>query len=360
MSAKVHPFLTLDKLVQLQFIKELRGSFSGCFAVAYPMAIKFMDGRVAEIDSETQALVDAMTAKANEILGPDDFEKNYLPWKGQVIVLTGVFPIAKSAAQGLSYAALAMGGLTLWSFRSSKLLAAANGCACLALVLLGNSIIKYVEGLNEHSKMIEALNVQNRGEFSSKIDQNYVKMERSIPILQTYFTARKRRLGSAEHQGLQLLRQDVSAIQAMMHYFSDNSSYQMTHIPIAVESEKLVNLSEIKAFFERFEMILRKGKGLAFGGTLMGMAYLYCAYVNRAYVMIIAGLTFTLMNSLLFSVARSYEIGAATMLSAEDHTLIDIFNQNVAGRLIPQAENEISLQQAIVIRLDRILRLIPI
>ena len=110
MSTRVHPFLTLDKPTQLQFIKELRGSFSASFNVAYPMAMQFMDGRVAKIDPEAQALVDAMTAKAEEILDGIDFEKSYQPWKSEVVVLTGVFPIAKSAAQGLSYAALAMGG----------------------------------------------------------------------------------------------------------------------------------------------------------------------------------------------------------------------------------------------------------
>lgn len=95
-------------------------------------------------------------------------------------------------------------------------------------------------------------------------------------------------------------------------------------------------------------------------GTLIGLGYLYCAYVSRAYLMVIAGLTFSLMNGVLCGVAHSYEIGVAKIREADEDNLLPLFNSHVAGKLTPKTENKIAMQQAIVIPLERILKLIPV
>ncbi|QVL56991.1 MAG: hypothetical protein KFB93_06310 [Simkaniaceae bacterium] len=362
MSISSHPFTSLGKSDQLAIVRELRASeqFQVTFSRDYAPALQFMGGKVAEIEEGPRALMEAMNAKAEEKIEEIDYNKFYKIWKEEVVVLTGIFPIANMAVNGTSSAAFAMGGLTLWSFRSSKLLAAANGCACLALILLSNSLINYAEGIHKISQTIEALNIENKAIFSPSINEHYEGIEKSTTVLRSYFGARKRVLGNPEHQGLQMLREDLSAIQALKSYSMSMLMWYQTKTPLSIESEKLVDVQQIKTFFEKLERVTLKGKNLAAAGTLIGMAYLYCAYLNRAYLMMIAGLTFTLMNGALFSVARSYQMGAIAMREADESNLLEIFHKNMRGRLLPRATDPISLQQAIIIPLDRILRLIPV
>ena len=359
MSTVTHPFGTLQKSEQLQIVKELRDSelFRETFSCSYSKALNFIVGKTAEIDEMARPLMEAMNAKASEL----KFDRDFGAWKQEITPINGAVFYASMAARGISAATLAMGGLTLWSFRNSKALAAANGCALLALVILGNSVANYTEGLIKVVRELNALEIENCAEFSSKIDGIYEGIAKSIFIFSSYFKGRRAALGKAEHQGLQLLRDDISAIRALPEFITLMQFHMMSGNDIRLEydSEMVISAEDVKAFFQRLEKLAHNGKGCAFGGTLVGMAYLYLAYLNRAYLMVIAGLTFTIMNGALFLAARSYEMGAAKVHQSDDGDLIQVFNRHVAGGLFPKVVNTYSLQKAVTIPLGKILKLIP-
>ena len=267
--------------------------------------------------------------------------------------------MATYSMEKMGHAAYAMLGLTVWSYRSSTFLTAANGCATLALIILSSTVIHYAEGLYEHSKTIVALDVQNREEFSSKIDQNYEGMQRSITTLCRYLDRRKFSL-EEENQGLHLLSEDVEAIQALKSYSTRVEAFQGDKQPIHIESGETANIDQIQSFFGGLEKLANKGKKVTLGGALLGARYLYCAYVHRAYVMMIAGLTFFVANGLLFSVVRSYELGARALQQTDERNLTKRFNKTMSGSLFPKVADSITLQKAVVIPLDKVLKIIPI
>ncbi len=373
----VPAYLQIGKAEQLAIVRELRDTqpYETTFSADYQPAMLFIRGSLNEETASptAQALAEAMNQKAQEVLrraedeqSKADFETNYEPWKRELDVFTGLFPIANGMTQGIMFSGLAMGGLSLWSFKSSKCLAAANGCAALALLAFSGGLERYSLALHTHHDAIDGLNVGNRDTFSATIDGNYKVMERSSTVLRSYFGARRQVLTEQTHCGLQLLKQDLAAIKAMKSYSLFFLLLMHSETPVSTGSDFSTNLPEIKqslpqikAFFEKLERTLNQGKKLAALGTFIGLGYLYCAYVSRAYLMVIAGLTFSVMNGVSYGVAHSYEIGAAKIRNAQAHDLLTLFNSHVAGKLIPKAKDEASLQQAIVIPLESILRLIP-
>ena len=288
-----------------------------------------------------------------------DYQVNYHPWKNKIEVLTHAISMATYSMKKISQASYTMLGLTVWPYRSSTLLTVVNGCATLALIILSSTVIHYVGGLHEHSKTINALDVQNREEFSSKIDQNYGDMQRSITTLCRYLDRRKSSL-EEEDQGLQLLREDVEAVQALKSYSTRVQAFQGDKQPIDIESEETANVDQIQSFFGGLEKLANKGKKVTLGGALLGASYLYCAYIHRTYVMMIAGLTFFVANGLLFSVVRSYELGSRALQQTDERSLIERFNETMAGSLFPKVADSITLQKAVVIPLDKVLKIIPI
>ena len=372
----VPAYLQLDRPKQLAILKELQATkpYDLTFRADTAPALQFIMGKATELSETARLLANAMNQKAQEVLRRDaeeaarlDFEKDYKHWKAKVDVLTGLFPIANGMTQGIMFSGLAMGGLSLWSFKSSKCLAAANGCAALALLTFSGVLEKYTLALHMHHDAIDDLKISNRREFSSKIDGNYEAVEKSSTVLRSYFGARRQVLTEQTHCGLQLLKQDLAAIKAMKSYSfffllpmdSETSDSTCSDFSTTLPEIKQ-SLPQIKAFFEKLERTLNQGKKLAALGTFIGLGYLYCAYVSRAYLMVIAGLTFSLMNGVLCGVAHSYEIGAAKIRNAQAHDLLILFNSHVAGKLIPKAMDEASLQQAIVIPLEKILKPVPI
>lgn len=371
----VPAYLQLDMPKQLAILKKLRETkpYDLTFRADTTPALQLINGQISEVSQTAQALAKAMNQKAQEVLrraedekSKADFETNYEPWKRELDVFTGLFPIANGVTQGIMFSGLAMGGLSLWSFKSSKCLAAANGCAALALLAFSAGLERYTLALYTHHDAIDALNVGNRHTFSATIDGNYKTVEESSIVLRSYFGARRQVLTEQTHCGLQLLKQDLAAIKTMQSY-----SF-FFFLPMDIETSDSIgsdfsttlpeikqSLPQIKAFFEKLERTLNQGKKLAALGTFIGLGYLYCAYVSRAYLMVIAGLTFSVMNGVLCGVAYSYEIGAVKMRGAGERDLLHLFNSHVAGKLIPKAQDEASLQQAIVIPLERILKLIP-
>lgn len=369
------PYLQIKGQDQTAILGELRDTqpYETSFSVDVQPALQFIMGEATDLSETARLLAEAMNQKAQEVLRRNaeeaarlDFEKDYKHWKAKVDVFTGLFPIANGMTQGIMFSGLAMGGLSLWSFKSSKCLAAANGCAALALLTFSGVLEKYTLALHMHHDAIDDLKISNRREFSSKIDGNYKAVEKSSRFLRSYFRARRQVLTEQTHCGLQLLKQDLAAIKTMQSY-----SF-FFFLPMDIETSDSIgsdfsttlpeikqSLPQIKAFFEKLERTLNQGKKLAALGTFIGLGYLYCAYVSRAYLMVIAGLTFSVMNGVLCGVAYSYEIGAVKMRGAGERDLLHLFNSHVAGKLIPKAQDEASLQQAIVIPLERILKLIP-
>lgn len=328
----------------------------------YAKALEFFLGKITVISPDVQAIVDVMNSEAQKILNRDDFEKKHPIWRKAITDITGIFPYAgRVLQQGASYGALGMGGLTIWAaLRNSKLLAAANGCAALALILFSSTINHFLGGLYQHSLTIKNLSLENWHEFEGKIGNNYEKMEKSIFVLGRYYGARKRALGIVEQQALLLLKEEVDAIRTLSFYgFVLMVSYK-TQQPLMNSLEQQFDLKKVKKLFLKIEKIASQGKNLTLIGTLLGMAYLYVAYVQRAYLMIIAGLTYTCLTGALCTTARSYQIGAAAIREATEENLLEIYHQNIAGFLIPPVADVNSIQGAIVIPLEKILKLIPV
>lgn len=175
----ISPYLRIGKTEQLAIVKELRDTqpYKTTFSEDYQPAMLFIRGSLNEETASptAQALAEAMNQKAQEVLrraGDEqsraDFETNYEPWKRELDVFTGLFPVANGMTQGIMFSGLAMGGLSLWSFKSSKCLAAANGCAALALLIFSGALEKYILALHTHHEAIQDLKIENRQEFSKK------------------------------------------------------------------------------------------------------------------------------------------------------------------------------------------------
>lgn len=288
----------------------------------------------------------------------EDYNVNYARWKSKKEVLTKATSMATYSIEKVSHATCAMLGLTLWSYRSSSLLAAANGCATLGLIILSSTLMHYALGFNKHFNAIHDLNVVNREDFSTQIDQNYGDMQGSIATLRSYLDRRKQPLDEGE-EGLQLLREDVEAVQALQSYSTMIQSHREDSKPIVIESTEPVNTDQIQSFFVNLEKLASKGKKGTLAGAFLGAGYLSCAYANRAYLMVMAGFTFTAVNGLLFSVVHSYEAGARVLQNADENEITEVFNNAMAGKLFPKVANSITLQNAIVIPLERLLKLIP-
>lgn len=356
------PYLQIETSEQVAIVRALQGTepYRATFAADYKPALQFIKGDLTEVSTGVRALAEAMNAKAEELWGPRDFQKNYLPWKAEVDVFTGLFPIANLVTKGVMVSGLAMGGLSLWSFKSSKVLAVVNGCAAVALLFFSGALERYTLAFHNFHETIRDLTVENRHSFSATIDRNYEAMEKSSTVLRYYFRARKETLRDGDFEGLTLLREDLAAIKEMQIYPLLAIASLKSGTPLSFHSTELINLNRIKAFFEKLERIFHQGEKLAALGTLVGLGCLYYAYVNRAHLMVLAGLTYSLMNGVLFAAVHSYKIDLAKMREADESNLLDLFNRHVAGRLIPKAQDVGSLQQAIVIPLERILKLIPV
>lgn len=258
----ISPYLQLEKNQQSLIAKELRDTqpYKTTFLIDFGSALSLIKGKETEVSETARVLAEAMNAKAEEVLGSLDFEKNYQPWKKEVDVLTGLFPIANGVAKGVMFSGLAMGGLSLWSFKSSKCLAAANGCAALALLTFSDALKKYTLGLHRHHTVIDGLAIGNRRDFSAEIDGNYEAVEKSSTVLRYYFGARRQGLTAGEHQGLQLLREDLSAIKEIKSYLFLVFFSMQSGTFLSMDSEESMDLNRIKSFFEKLERTLHQGK----------------------------------------------------------------------------------------------------
>ncbi|MCP5505149.1 MAG: hypothetical protein H7A41_08365 [Chlamydiales bacterium] len=190
------PYLQIEKSEQVAIAQALRGTepYRATFAADYKPALQFIKGDLTEVSTDVRALAEAMNAKAEELWGPRDFQKNYLRWKAEVDVFTGLFPIANLVTKGVMVSGLAMGGLSLWSFKSSKVLAVVNGCAAVALLFFSGALERYTLAFHNFHETIRDLTVENRHSFSATIDRNYEAMEKSSTVLRYYFRARKETL----------------------------------------------------------------------------------------------------------------------------------------------------------------------
>lgn len=363
MSTAVSPYLQLQRPVQAQILNKLQRSdeFRNTFRETAGAALQYINDPATEVTEDSRRLAEAMNAEA-------DFKINYNPWQREVDDLTPLFSVVNDLLfsvvnglkKGLVWSSLAMGGLTLWSFKSSKLLVATNGCATIGLLLFSRAVDSYVLASRRHVEVIKALNIGNRNAFSGAIDGHLAQAEKSSKLLRYYFRARKQAIGAKENQGLLLLKEDLGVIRGMRAYIARALPSVQMGIFVSTPSGQEVNLKQIKDFFAKLERILHRGRQVAALGTLMGIGYLYCAYVNRAYLMVVAGLTFSVASGVLCATAHSYQIEVAKMQDAAgEDALLKLFNDHVSRWFIPQAANALSLQEAIVIPLDKILKLIP-
>lgn len=311
-----------------------------------------------ELSLGAAQLADALEAAAARL----DFQRNYEPWKKIFADLTFVMGYGESLLWGAQGGTLAMGGLTLLALRNSKLLAVANGCATVAVFILTQTFSCFLEGMKSHAANIENLTIENRSEFEERVTQHYKEIEKTHFLLSTYYQARKEVIGEKEHRELLLLKEDIEAMKELPLYSATLlvSCFSSPKSPSPSLQDEVFDIQLIKAFFLKFEKMALQGKQIFFIGTLSGMAYMYCAWVQKAYLMIIAGLIYTLTNGLLFYGTRSYQIGAVALQTGSQEDLLKIYHQNVSGILFPSMKDLDSLHACVTIPLEKILKLIPI
>lgn len=363
-----HPWLNLQKVDQKawgQVAKELQKTppYDKTFAKDFVPARNFMLGKISEINESTQELVKALNARSEEILPPIDFRENYQPLKNRAKVLTDSIPIANGITLGIRGSGLIPTGLFLWSLKmKSPYLSVVNGCAALALFAFSQALKKYTLGLQRSRDILAQLTLRNKDAFIQTVENNYQEIEKSSWACRFYLERRRKWLGEKKYQGLLLLKEDLLAIQEMRGWGIIFLSWMKCATPVSHESndQKEIDIPRIQTFFAQLEKMLHEVRNVGVVGMIVGVGYLYIAYVKRTYLMVIAGLTFCLMSALVFKKAHFCEIGVAKIREMKEGNLLDVFNEHVAGGLIPKTENLQGLQKYFTIPMERIFRLIPL
>ena len=345
------PYWQIEKKDQSAIAKELRKKYKEAktYAGLYKQALQHLGPNPPQEKPsvEVQQVIEALNSKAREVL-----EAPFVtPWKEEMPVIQVLTYLLPYAAHAATVSGMAVGGISLLYLRSQTVIALANICGACAFLVLRSNILNLNKTFGKIHNHISQLNWQNQTEFSSQIDAAY----KASYLMRLYFGAHSRKM-SKDHQGLNLLKEQLSAINHIK--FLLIKLYMMPGSDLKLEGIQIADLGQIKAFFVKFERICRKGMLGTVGVAMVALAWAYYAYVQKAYLMTIAG-----MVHFVGGAAISWQLFKLQKISKNIH----LSNDDVAVAIQKAASESFLLRRigvadihkAVVIPFDAILKLIP-
>jgi hypothetical protein len=208
--------------------------------------------------------------------------------------------------------------------------------------------------LEGHIKVLNDLSWQNQDQFSTSINGVYEGLKKTSYLMKCYIKAHQKRDGS-ENYGVILLTELRDAINVMIVAPNRTST---------AEDIQKVDLEKIRSFFVRFEKVCRKG---LYGTATLGViavAWTYYAYVQKAYLMTIAGIVQFVAASTICRELYVFQRGSKNIFSVQENKVAEAFQEMAARSMLFWAmdlekADRYQIQNTVVIPFDAILKLIP-
>jgi hypothetical protein len=352
MSSSIHPFLHLSREKQGSLFKELGEGQPKSYAQLLASAVKSMKQGEENnpVSREVLQARDLLNSKSQQIL-----EKPFVtPWKQTDVTFTaGMFGLSW-AATALSASVGVAAGLSVYYIRSHRVIALVTGCAAYSLWYFRGMCLSLHGALEGHIKVLNDLSWQNQDQFSTSINGVYEGFKKTSYLMKCYINAHRKRDGS-ENYGVILLTELRDAINVMIEKPDRKST---------AEDIQNVDLTKIRSFFVRFEKVCRKG---LYGTVTLGViavAWTYYAYVQKAYLMTIAGIVQFVAASTICRELYVFQRGSKNIFSVQENKVADAFQEMAARSMLFWAmdlekADRYQIQNTVVIPFDAILKLIP-
>lgn len=359
----VHPYLTLPReqkdSIRAEFFNQVGDKKR--FAQIFVSAAKQMQADANNNSSPTQPspevleLINKLDGKARELLERPAKEAMINGWKVEQLTITGLTYSLTVTQKGCFVGAVGAAGMGLL-YRSQKVLAVANLCVACALFVFSSTSNKLKEAYLQVGHAINELTLDNCELFSQKIEQIYTDLEKASVVMRCYHKFQRRSL-SKVHQAQELLREQLFPATMLKNIMTGKAPQSQ---PQGIEP----NLAQIKLFFEKFEKISRKGMLLTSGIALLGAAWTYYAYLQRAYLMIVAGSVHFVVSSLIAKELFNLQRGAKKVYQAPDSEIAKTFAEivpmsTVLSEIGIPNPTAYEIEQCVVIPFDAILTLVP-
>lgn len=333
-----YPYLGIPKAQQLEIARELKLTGASYKAVLQVMTEK--------------AGMETLTPEQVVVLNDLNDRVYESPWTRElpnIQNLTGLCDTGFDICTTMGSAAFS---LAVYYARTHKLIALVSGCVTVAFLMLGTATQKIKVSFWSHEKHIEDLTWRNEAGFSGKADGVYAELKRTSYLMRYYLAAQTARM-QPEHQGLQLLRQQLAAfgyLKNLLPMLLSPCNPNATH-----------DVAKIQSFFRKVEPFSRKAfqRSATFSALALGWALF--AYTQKAYYMAAVGIVHCVGALVL---ARSFNVlttGSKKIYESQhvennfDEMMCKIFfNED----FWPQLSGH-QIENAVVIPFNAILQLIP-
>lgn len=362
-ASSVHPYLGLTKdqkkIISDEFLNQAEDKKR--FAQLFVSASRQMVADVKNQSQPTQPsvevveLISKLDGKARELLERPAKEAMINGWKVEQITIRVLTDFLTLAQKGFFVGAVGAAGMGLL-YRSHKVIAVANLCVACALFVFSSTSNKLKEAYLQVGQAIQELDLNKCELFSQKIESIYTDLEKASVVMKCYHKIQRRSLPK-EHQAQELLREQLfpaTMLKKIMFGMAPQGQ------PEGVEP----NLRQLKAFFERFAKISRQAMLITSGVALLGAAWTYYAYLQRAYLMIVAGSIHVVVSSLIAKEFFNLQRGAKKVYQAPDSEFAKTFAEivpmsTVLSKIGMQNPTVYQIEQCVVIPFDAILTLVP-
>ncbi|MGD0664836.1 MAG: hypothetical protein ABSA17_03785 [Rhabdochlamydiaceae bacterium] len=291
-------------------------------------------------------------------------------WKNKQHAIEVITMLLPFAAIALNVASVVPAGTAFFYLRSHRSLAVASACSACACLFFASTCYKLQGPLKDLGKIINELKWENFGAFFGKVEGAYNELRKTSYLARFILNAQEKKLDNND-RALRLFGEHLSALQAIICVASKLKdrylNYKLgitTKLSSIEDIQKKVDLAKILSFFVRFEKICQKGLyGTATFG-LVALAWAYYAYVQKAYLMTIAGIVHFAVASTISRELYIFQRGSKNIFSVQEDKVAEAFQEMAARSMLFWAmdlekADRYQIQNTVVIPFDTILKLIP-
>ncbi len=377
-----HPFNRLNHDQKRSITAAVVAQLRGFQKTSYAEALQALVGKTdpGKLSKEASQAFNALNIAAQKTL-------TVTSWKGGRPFLTNLGPLLKIGNKVVFAGGVATAGIGLFYAPSHKFLALANGCAACAFWILSSRCTLITDAVGQFSQIIENLTSENLNQFPDQIKEVYAGLEKSL-FIGSYLQTHRRKIRCEEHEkSLILFKEQLSAIQYLHNLIVANSEKLLSltisamHSPIGFLSSALFpekknlksitaadippkDLEEIKTFFQNFDKLCRSHQLKAAGVGVLALAWTYYTYVQRVYLMIVAGVVHCIAFFLLAKELYVFQRGSKKIVAASSQEVVQEFramaaNSSLLSLMSLQEAQASEIKNYVVIQFDAILNLLP-
>jgi len=363
MSAINFPFWSLSTEKKKRIASELKAEYQ--LNGVQPKQFAAWYKNTIDVMSQTK-LMDSLSPAEKHLLDDLNDRPYVKPWRDERPQFTQITFFCQAGARACSMMGHASVALAAVYIHSHRMIAIASLCHAAACLYLRSACLHADAAMKKIESKIDALSWKNQAMFSSEIDNVY---EKTHPLLRLYFNAQKRRLAGKDHAGLLLLKQQLSAFHYLGN-FKNILGQQIMALLLSQRGESMefsndeqpADLNRLHAFTQKIDPLSRTAfQGLA-GFGVLGLGWAYLAYQQRAYLMSVAGLIYSIFMLNAARCVHHLRVFAQAAQEADTGSKVTtLFNQAVLkitfNLISPISES--TLERSVVIPFDAILKLIP-